>query len=108
MRFNKVFAVSMVAASLMAAPAAFAAEPTRMGAMGGSSDMAGMGKMDKMGNMDELMKSCDMDHDGMMSKAEMTSHMEKMFDKMDTKKTGKLDKTQTQEFVKQFTAPSGG
>jgi hypothetical protein len=104
MRFNKVFAVSMVAASLMAAPAVFASEPTKMG-MGGKGKMDQMGKM---GHMDEFMKSCDMDHDGMMSKAEMLSHMEKMFDKMDAKKTGKLDKSQTQEFVKQFTAPSGG
>ena len=104
MRFNKVFAVSIVAASLMVAPAAFAAEPTKMGSMGGKGKMDQMGKM---GNMDEFMKSCDMDHDGMMSKAEMLSHMEKMFDKMDTKKTGKLNKGQTEEFVKQFTAPSG-
>jgi hypothetical protein len=42
-----------------------------------------------------------------MSKAEMLAHMEKMFDKMDAKKTGKLDKRQTEEFLKQFTAPSG-
>jgi hypothetical protein len=115
MRFNNVFAVSMVAASLMVAPAAFAAEPTRMGntagmGMDGKGHMAGRGNtagMGKMG-MDEFMKSCDMDHDGMMSKAEMLSHMEKMFDQMDAKKTGKLDKRQSEAFLKQFTAPSGG
>ena len=78
----------MVAVSLMAAPAVFAAEPTH--------------KMD----MDKFMKECDMDHDGMMSKAEMLAHMEKMFDKMDTKKSGKLDKKQSELFLKQFTAPS--
>jgi Ca2+-binding EF-hand superfamily protein len=78
----------MVAMSLMVAPAAFAG--------------------DAKVNKDEFMKSCDMDHDGMMSKAEMLKHMEKMFDKMDTKKTGKLDKKQTEAFLKQFTAPSGG
>ena len=61
----------------------------------------------KMAHMDEFMKSCDMDHDGMMSKAEMVKHMEKMFDRMDTKKTGKLDKKQSEAFLKQFTAPSG-
>jgi hypothetical protein len=39
--------------------------------------------------------------------AEMVKHMEKMFDKMDTRKMGKLDKKQTEEFLKQLTAPSG-
>ena len=89
MRLLNTIASSMFAVSLMAAPAAFAADKT------------------KMGNMDEFMKSCDMDHDGMMSKAEMLKHMEKMFDKMDTKKTGKLDKKQAEAFLKQLTAPSG-
>lgn len=90
MRLLNTIASSMVAVSLMVAPAVFAAETT------------------KMVNMDEFMKSCDMNQDGMMSKAEMVKHMEKMFDKMDTKKTGKLDKKQTEEFLKQLTAPSGG
>lgn len=107
MRFNNVFAVSMVAASLMVAPAAFAAEPTKMGSMDGKGNMANTGKTGKMGNMDEFMKSCDMDHDGMMSKAEMTKHMEKMFDRMDTRKTGKLDSKQTEAFLKEFTKQSG-
>ena len=81
---------SMFAVSLLAAPAAFAAE-----------------KNHKM-NMDEFMKSCDMDKDkdGMMSKSEMLAHMEKMFDKMDTKKAGKLDKKQSEIFLEQFAAPS--
>jgi len=82
-----MLAGSMVAVSLMAAPAVFAAEPT------------------KKANMEEFMKACDMDHDGMMSKAEMLKHMEKMFDKMDTKKTGKLDKKQTEDFLKQLPSP---
>ena len=90
MKLNKILASSMVAVSLMAAPAVFAADTA------------------KKVNMDEFMKSCDMDHDGMMSKAEMVKHMEKMFDKMDTKKSGKLDKKQSEEFLKQFTAISGG
>ena len=85
------------AVSLMAAPAVFAAEPMK------KQDM-GMMKHD----MDAFMKSCDMDHDGMVSKAEMMKHMEKMFDRMDTKKTGKLDKKQAEAFLKQFTASSGG
>ena len=40
--------------------------------------------------MHAFMKECAMDHDGMMSKAEMLKHMEKMFDKVDVKKSGKL------------------
>ena len=89
MKLINKLATSMFAVSLLAAPAAFAAD-----------------KDHKM-NMDEFMKSCDMDKDGMMSKAEMVTHMEKMFDKMDTKKAGKLDKKQSEEFLKQLTAPSG-
>ncbi len=104
MRFVNALAGSMVAVSLMAAPAVFAAEHAKMGSMDKMGKTGGMGKMV---NMDEFMKSCDMDHDGMMSKAEMLKHMEKMFDKMDTKKAGKLDKNQAAEFLKQFTAPSG-
>jgi hypothetical protein len=92
----------MVAAGLVVAPASFAAEPAKMGGM------EKMGKMDMKGHMGEFMKSCDMDHDGMMSKEEMQKHMEKMFDKMDTKKTGKLDAKQAEAFLKQLTAPSGG
>ena len=90
MKLTNMLASSMVAVSLMAAPAVFAAETTH-----------------KMMNMDEFMKTCDMDHDGMMSKAEMLAHMEKMFDKIDTKKTGKLDKKQTEQFLKQFNTISG-
>ena len=97
---NTMLASSMAAVLLAGAPAVFAAEPTKM------DKMATMDKS-KMADMDEFMKSCDMDHDGMMSKDEMLKHMEKMFDKMDTKKTGKLDKTQTAEFLKKLTAPSG-
>ena len=98
MKLLNTIAGTMIAVSLVAAPAIFAADQAAAG---------NMGNMDKMHNMDEVMKSCDMDHDGMMSKAEMLKHMEKMFDKMDTKKTGKLDKKQTEAFLKEFTAPSG-
>ena len=87
MRFSKALFGSLVALSLLAAPA--------------------YADKEKKVNMDEFMKSCDMNHDGMVSKEEMLKHMEKMFDKMDKKKTGKLDKKQAEEFLKQFTAPSG-
>lgn len=89
MKMLKLLAGSLVAASLLAAPAAFA------------DDM-------KKVNMDDFMKACDMNHDGMVTKSEMMKHMEAMFDKIDTKKTGKLDKKQAEQFLKQFTAPSGG
>ena len=88
MRFPEMIAASMVAASLMAAPAFAADMPMKV-------------------DMDAFMKACDMNHDGMMSKAEMLKHMEKMFDKMDKKKTGKLDKKQTEEFLKQLTLSGG-
>ena len=89
MNLIKTLAGSMLALSLVAAPLALAQDK-------------------KMVHMDAFMKSCDMDKDGMMSKTEMLAHMEKMFDKMDTKKTGKLTKDQTAEFLKQFTASPGG
>ncbi len=89
MKMQNLLATSVFALSLVAAPA-FAAEP--------------MKKME----MKSMMESCDMDHDGMMSKAEMVKHMEAMFDKMDTKKTGKLDKKQTDAFMKELTKLSGG
>jgi hypothetical protein len=99
MKLLNTFATALVALSIVAAPAALAQDMSRK---------APMQDMSKMGHMDEFMKSCDMDHDGMMSKDEMMKHMEKMFDKMDTRKTGKLDKKQSEAFLRQFTAPSGG
>lgn len=89
MNLSNALATALVSLSMVAAPAA-------------------LGQDTKKVRMDEFMKSCDMDKDGMMSKAEMVKHMEKMFDKMDTRKMGKLDKKQTEEFLKQLTAPSGG
>ena len=95
MRILQAFANSMVVMSLLTAPAVMAMQH-------GKADGKKM-----MMNMEQFMKSCDMDHDGMMSKAEMVAHMEKMFDQIDARKSGKLDKRQTEEFLKQLTAPSG-
>lgn len=103
MKFLNLLSSSMVAASLMAAPGAFAADPPMKHDMGTMMQDKGMMKHD----MEAFMKSCDMDHDGMVSKAEMMKHMEKMFDRMDTKKTGKLDSKQTEAFLKDFTRQSG-
>ena len=96
MKMLNTLATPLFAVSLLAAPAAFAVEPMNM-------DSKNMTHMD----MDAFMTSCDMDHDGMVSKAEMHTQTDKMFDRMDTKKTGKLDKKQTAAFLKQFTKESG-
>ena len=88
MKLSNALAIALVSLSMVAAPMA-------------------LGQDTKKVRMDDFMKSCGMDKDGMMSKAEMVKHMEKMFDKMDTRKMGKLDKKQTEEFLKQLTAPSG-
>lgn len=104
MKIPNLLASSMIAASLVAATAAFAADPLMRHDMGAMNQRTGMMNHD----MDAFMKSCDMDHDGMMSKAEMTKHMEMMFDRMDTGKTGKLDSRQTEAFLKEFRKQSGG
>jgi hypothetical protein len=49
-------------------------------------------------NADKFAAMCDTDKDGMVSKAEMMKMVEKMYDKHDTKKMGKLDKKQTEAF----------
>jgi Ca2+-binding EF-hand superfamily protein len=59
-------------------------------------------------NPDAFVKMCDTDNDGMVSKAEVMKHAEKMFDKMDTKKMGKLDKKQVELFLKSFNMLSPG
>jgi hypothetical protein len=59
-------------------------------------------------NPDGFVKMCDQDKDGMVSKAEVMKAVEKMFDKADSKKMGKLDKKQAEEFLKEFMGHSGG
>jgi len=58
-------------------------------------------------NADEFVKMCDADKDGMVSKDEMMKMVEKMFDKHDTKKMGKLDKKQTKAFLKELMKGGG-
>jgi Ca2+-binding EF-hand superfamily protein len=58
-------------------------------------------------NPNAFVKQCDTDKDGMVSKAEVMKHVEMMFDKMDTKKMGKLDKKQVEAFLKSFMMLSG-
>lgn len=56
---------------------------------------------------DKFVKMCDEDKDGMVSKAEMMKTMEKMFDKQDTRRSGKIDKKQVDLFLKDFMKMSG-
>ena len=48
---------------------------------------------------DRFVKMCDADHDGMVSKAEVMKQVEKMFDKHDKRRAGKLDRTQVELFL---------
>jgi len=51
--------------------------------------------------------NCDADKDGMVSKSEVMKMVDKAFDQADKKKTGKLDKKQTEEFLKMLMQSSG-
>lgn len=59
---------------------------------------------------DAFVKMCDGDgdRDGMVSKAEAMKMVEKMFDRHDTKRMGKLDSKQVELFLKDLAKPSGG
>jgi len=92
MKLYNTLAGAMIAVSLLAAPAVFAAETAKKASM-----------HEVMVNPHAFMQSCDMNHDEMMTKAEMLAHMEMMFDRVDVKKTGKLDKQQTADFLRQLT-----
>lgn len=51
---------------------------------------------------DHFVTMCDADGDGMVSKAEVMRQVEKMFDKHDTKRAGKLDKRQAEFFLQEL------
>lgn len=59
-------------------------------------------------NPNVFVKMCDKAPDGKVSKAEVMRMVEKMFDKADTRKEGRLDKKQVEYFLKQFTAQEPG
>jgi len=86
----KALAAATLAVSLVASPFALSRESDETKKM-----------------VDHFAAMCDADKDGMVSKAEMMKMMEKMFDKHDTKKMGKLDKKQVEAFLKEFNKPSG-
>ena len=81
MKRTRTFAVAVLAAAAFALPAAHARE-----------DM----------DADKFVKMCDADNDGMVSKSEVMKHVEKMFDKHDKKRAGKLDKKQVEFFLQEL------
>ena len=84
---TKVLAAAAMAGAMIAAPVALARE-----------DM----------DANAFVKMCDENKDGMVSKAEAMKMVEKMFDKADTKKQGKLDKKQVESFLKSLMDSSSG
>ena len=77
--------------------AAFIASPMAMAQAGTGENM----------DADKFVKMCDGDKDGMVSKAEVMKAVEKMFDKHDTKKMGKLDKKQVEQFLAELMKGGG-
>lgn len=49
-----------------------------------------------------FVKQCDADGDGMVSKAEVMAQVEKMFEKHDKKRAGKLDRRQVELFLQEL------
>jgi len=86
-QLKTIFAAAAMATALVSAPLAYAQEAV---------------------SPDAFVKMCDADKDGMVSKAEAMKMIEKMWDKQDTKKMGKLDKKQVEAFLKDLLKPSGG
>ena len=85
-QLKAVLVAATMATALMSAPLAYAQEAV---------------------NAEAFVKMCDSDKDGMVSKAEAMKMIEKMWDKQDTKKMGKLDKKQVEAFLKEL-MKSGG
>jgi len=85
--FHKALAAA-AAASFIALPAAHAAAGENM-------------------DVNAFVTMCDADKDGMVSKAEAMKMVEKMYDKHDTKKMGKLDKKQAEAFLKELMKGGG-
>jgi hypothetical protein len=83
---SKMLVVAAMAAAFCAAPLAHAGDDI---------------------NPDAFVKMCDADKDGMVSKAEVMKMVEKMYDKHDTKKMGKLDKKQVEAFLKELMKGGG-
>ena len=87
MKLNKALAAAALTSLAFAVPTAYA---------------------DDSKNAANFVKMCDTDKDGMVSKAEAMKMVEKMWDKQDTKKAGKLDKKQVELFLKSLMDSSSG
>ena len=79
--FKQALALAALSATVMAAPAAIAGDDI---------------------NVNHFQAMCDTNKDGMVSKAEAMKMVEKMFDKHDKAKSGKLDKKQVEFFLKEL------
>jgi len=55
----------------------------------------------------QFVKMCEADKDGMVSKAEVMKAVEKMFDKADSKKEGRLDRKQVEFFLRELMKGGG-
>jgi Ca2+-binding EF-hand superfamily protein len=87
MKLTRTLAAAALTSLAFAVPAAYADDST---------------------NASNFVKMCDADKDGMVSKAEVMKMVEKMFDKQDAKKAGKLDKKQVELFLKSLMDGSTG
>ena len=86
--FAHMLAVAAMASSVLIAPAANAAREDE--------------------GFDQFVKMYSRDKDGMVSKQEVMKQVEKMFDKHDTKKMGKLDQKQLEIFLQELMKSAGG
>ena len=85
MKLSYTLAGAMATVSLLAAPTLFASETPR-----------------KV-NLHEFMQACDMNHDGMMTKAQMLAHMGQMFDQAGATKANVPDTMQTEQLLRNIT-----
>ena len=58
-------------------------------------------------HFDHFVAMCDADKDGKVSKAEVMKTIEKMFDKHDTQRSGKLDRKQVEFFLRELMKQGG-
>jgi hypothetical protein len=90
---TKALTIAALSAALVAGPAL--AADSKKGMAGEAMDA------------DHFVKMCDADKDGMVSKAEMMKMVEKVFEKADKKKAGKLDKAQVEWFLNELMKGGG-
>jgi hypothetical protein len=92
-RSNRAWALAAFTSLLLAVAPVYAAD---LGYATGESE-----------NENIFVRMCDASADGMVSKAQVMKQVEKMFDKADTDKKGKINKRQVEFFLKELTRMSG-